>query len=58
MKQTFQWIMKNTLEKRIIIGDGIGPYFIYFAQRKPLTMPYKISPKINQSYMPRSIVLM
>jgi hypothetical protein len=34
MKQGFEWIKQNTLKNAVILGQGIDPYAIFYAERK------------------------
>jgi len=34
MKQGFEWIKENTPNEAVILGEGIGPYAIHYAERR------------------------
>jgi hypothetical protein len=39
LKQGFEWIKENTSPESVIIGNGIQPYAIYYADRMFLDFP-------------------
>ena len=39
MRQGFEWIKENTPEDIVILGQGIEPYAIYYAERKYEALP-------------------
>jgi len=47
MKQGFEWIKANTPASSVIIGHGIEPYAIYYADRQYLKLPENDSNGIN-----------
>ena len=34
MKQAFEWIKANTPKENVIVGSGIEPYAVYYADRE------------------------
>jgi len=48
MRQGFEWIKDNTPEDSIILGQGIEPYSIYYAERRYEQFPYGNLPSDNE----------